>query len=138
MERGHRSGGSAGLAELIDKHGEALYADLLFYYKTDLVEVVKGVGPAPSLLLAQIRRLPDTSLTAAMIRGGREHFGWGVDRHILADIYDSQNQTTRAAGNWAKKPPDIPPWPRPKPDDETEKKPVTVKQLYARFQTLGK
>lgn len=135
MGQGHPDGGSYGLGELIDKYGEGLYPDLLFYFQTDLVEVIEGKGPAPSLVLALIRRLPDTSLTHALMRGGREHFGWGVDRHILADIYDSQNQTTRAAGNWEKKPPDIAPWPRPKTAEQLKaKKPVTVRDLYARFQ----
>lgn len=82
-------------------------------------------------------RLPDTSLTVALASGGREHFGWGVDRHMQADLYDALNQNTRASGNWGKKgPPKIPSWPRPKPDQKKpeEKKPVSVAELYARFQ----
>jgi hypothetical protein len=132
MGQQHRAGGSHGLGELIDKYGEGLYPDLLFYYNVDLVDVIEGRGKAPSLVLTLISRLPDTSLTHALLRGGREHFGWGADRHLLADIYDSQNQTTRAAGNWAKKPPEIAPWPRPKTAEK--KKPVTVRDLYAQFQ----
>ena len=52
--------------------------------------------------------LPDTSLTAALASGGREHYGWGVDRHLAADTYDALNLNTRATGNWRKKPPDLP------------------------------
>lgn len=84
------------------------------------------------MLVSLIQRLPDTSLTAALAQGGRSYFGWGLDRHIAADIYDATNQTTRAAGNWAKKAPDIPAWPRPK-TGPSEKKPVTVRELHARF-----
>lgn len=68
-----------------------------------------------------------------MANGGREHFGWSTDRHILADIYDAVNANTRATGNWKKKAPDIPAWPRPTRDDAKKKKRVTVADLYARF-----
>jgi hypothetical protein len=61
-----------------------------------------------------VQRLPDTSLTAGLARGGVEHFGWGTDRHLMAHLIDALNQNTRATGQWKKKPPDIPPVPRPK------------------------
>jgi hypothetical protein len=102
--------------------------------------VIAGRGPAPALVLALAQRLPDTSLTVALASGGRQHFGWGVDRHLLADVYDALNQNTRATGNWAKgKVPTFPAWPRPKPAAEAAKadqprKPVTVADLYQRFQ----
>lgn len=78
-------------------------------------------------------------MTSALAQGGAEHFGWGVDRHIAADTYDALNQNTRATGQWAKKAPDIPAWPRPKTGrtPEAEKKPVTVKDLYAVFSNRG-
>jgi hypothetical protein len=49
------------------------------------------------------------------------------------------NQNTRATGNWAKnKVPTFPAWPRPKPADAntagTPRRPVTVADLYQRFQ----
>lgn len=79
-----------------------------------------------------MQRLPDTSLTAALASGGRDHFGWGVDRHMSAHLYDAINQNTRATGNWAKgKAPKIPEFPRPKSKAKTEhKKPVTVADLF--------
>lgn len=79
-----------------------------------------------------IKRLPDTSLYFAHLMGGREHFGWGQDRHLLADIYDAVSTNTAATGNW-KKPPTIPEWPRPKTALSEPKKRVTVKDLWARF-----
>jgi len=82
------------------------------------------------------RRLPDTSMTVALASGGREHFGWGTDRHMQADIFDALNVQTRATGNW-KKPPTFPLWPRPgsartTKSPETNKK-VSVADLYNKF-----
>ncbi|GIF02230.1 hypothetical protein [Paractinoplanes rishiriensis] len=109
------------------------------YYGVDLTQVIAGHGPAPSLVLALAQRLPDTSLTVALAAGGRQHFGWGVDRHLMADVFDAVNQNTRATGHWAKgKAPTIPAWPRPKPAgpaaDPSPRRPVTVADLYQRFQ----
>lgn len=114
-----------------------MYPDLLFHYNVDLTEVIAGRGPAPRLVIALLQRLPDTSLTTALASGGREHFGWGVDRHIAADQFDAINQNTRASGQWGKKgAPKIAPWPRPNPKAKSpeKKKPVSVADLYRRFQ----
>lgn len=102
-----------------------------------MIDVIQGNGPSPRITLNLAQRLPDTSLTSALASGGREHFGWGLDRHIAADQFDAINQNTRAAGNWGKKgPPKIQSWPRPNRKHKTpeEKKPVTVAELYKRFQ----
>ncbi|MEU6572288.1 hypothetical protein [Streptomyces sp. NPDC046805] len=102
--------------------------------------MIAGRGPAPALVLALVQGLPDTSLTIALASGGREHHGWGVDRHMAADIFDAINQNTRATGQWGKgKAPKIPLWPRPKPakkDAGTEGKKgrrVSVADLYNKF-----
>lgn len=108
------------------------------------MDVIEGRGPSPYFVLALARRLPDTSLTIALASGGRDHFGWGVDRHMQADIYDAINQNTRATGNWGKgRAPKIPGWPRPKPlkkpnkgDGGTKKKAgkrVSVAEIYRKF-----
>lgn len=81
-----------------------------------------------------MQRLPDDSLTSALANGGRQHFGWGTDRHLMADLYDAINLNTKATGNWKKgAQPDLPPWPRPARDGGTGKKPVTLADIYARF-----
>ena len=84
-----------------------------------------------------MQRLPDTSLTVALASGGREYFGWGVDRHMNADIYDTLNFNTLATGEYAKgKAPKLPPFPRPtsKPEEtKTGKVKATVASIYARF-----
>ncbi|WP_420312547.1 hypothetical protein ACOB87_37935 [Streptomyces sp. YS-B37] len=105
----------------------------------DLTEVIAGRGPAPALVLALVQRLPDTSLTIALASGGRDHFGWGLDRHIQADIFDAINQNTRATGQWGKgKAPKIPLWPRPKPEKKTKGegkkgRRISVADLYSKF-----
>lgn len=98
------------------------------------MDVIEGRGPAPSLVIALLMRLPDTSLTRALAAGGRDHFGWGMERHMAADIYDAISQNTRASGQWGKKgAPSIPPYPRPKVTVKGEKPKVTVRQLHAQL-----
>ncbi|WP_432482596.1 hypothetical protein [Kineococcus esterisolvens] len=99
--------------------------------------MIAGRGPSPALVGLLVQRLPDDSLTAALATGGREHFGWGIDRHLLADLFDALNANTRATGNWGKgKAPKIPLWPRPKPKAKKQeaKKPSSVAELFAKFQ----
>ncbi|GAB2329228.1 hypothetical protein STREPTOSP366_43970 [Streptomyces variabilis] len=78
-------------------------------------------------------------MTVALASGGREFLGWGVDRHMAADLFDALNANTRATGNWGKgKAPKIPQYPRPKAKSTTTasttpKKPVSVAEIYARL-----
>jgi hypothetical protein len=102
--------------------------------------VIAGRGPSPALVNLLVQRLPDTSLTVALASGGREHFGWGIDRHLKADIFDALNQNTRATGQWGKgKAPKFQPWPRPKAPKKKESskaKParrVSVAEIYKKF-----
>ncbi|MGV9312587.1 hypothetical protein ACWDR0_10370 [Streptomyces sp. NPDC003691] len=85
-----------------------------------------------------MERLPDTSLTTALASGGREHFGWGQDRHLSADLFDAINQNTRSTGQWEKgKVPKIPVYPRPQAKTapaDTPAKPRSVAEIYQHFQ----
>jgi hypothetical protein len=95
--------------------------------------VVEGEIPA-SFVLALIERLPEESMTIAQFKGGREkwreHFGWSRDRHMLADLFDVIQVNTEATGQWKKKPPELPRYPRPQQASQ-KKKPLTVAQLHA-------
>ncbi|MFD6636771.1 hypothetical protein ACFWDN_13250 [Micromonospora chalcea] len=106
------------------------------------METIAGHGPSPLVVMAYVQRLPDTSLTAALASGGRQFFGWGRDRAMIADLIDALNQNTRATGNWGKgKAPKIPEYERPKAKKKRKVaapaepgKPVTVADLYKHFQ----
>lgn len=97
--------------------------------------MIAGRGPSPALVRLLVQRLPDTSLTVALAGGGRQHFGWGVDRHLAADTFDALNQNTRASGQWGKKgAPKIKPYPRPKSRMAAAKDRVkSVADLYKKF-----
>jgi len=86
-----------------------------------------------SFVIALIQRLPDESMTVAMRTGGREkwyeHFGWGADRHLLANVFDAVQINTRATGNWKNKPPEMPMTPRPKVE-KTRPKVTSVAELH--------
>ncbi|MFJ9827701.1 hypothetical protein ACIRSU_25555 [Streptomyces sp. NPDC101160] len=74
----------------------------------------------------------------ALASGSREHFGWGQDRHLAADLFDAINQNTRATGQWGKgKAPKIPHYPRPqakKTEKQKPRKPRSVADIYKHFQ----
>jgi len=99
-----------------------MYADLLRYYQVDLTEVVAGRGPRPALVLALVEALPDDSATMAAMRGGREWRGWTKQTSVLSDVFDAINANTRATGRWKRRPPTIPPYPRPEPSGKAAKK----------------
>ncbi|MFY1688180.1 hypothetical protein [Plantactinospora sp. WMMB782] len=102
---------------------------------------MRGDGPDPVLVLAAVRALPDTSLTAALSAGGRDHYGWGVDRHLRANLFDALNLNTRASGHWGKKPPPkFPEFPRPKSKPKKSAEPkqkVTVRDVFRRLTNRG-
>lgn len=115
MDGGDPAGGSAGLAELIDKYGEQILADFQSEYGLNLVEVLRPGGMSPRQVLALIRQLPPESRTVAALRGGDQFQGWGVDRYLLANVIDAINQNTYAfiAANSKRKPKAPKPVPRP-------------------------
>ncbi|WP_238323847.1 hypothetical protein [Salinispora pacifica] len=98
--------------------------------------MIEGRGPSPTLVLAYVQRLPDTSLTVALASGGRDRFGWGQDRYLLADLFDAITTNTRATGNWQKgKAPKFDAYPRPRSKSQAgPKKPASVADIYKRLQ----
>jgi len=78
-------------------------------------------------------------MTSALVAGGPEHFGWGLDRWLLKHTYDALNQNTRATGNWKKgSTPDFPPFPGPGEAVKAVKdkgKRTSVRDIFNRFST---
>lgn len=107
----------------------AVYRDLLHHYGVDLVEVVQGRGPHPALVFSLIEGLPtDNSLIYAARLGGVEHFGWGIQAHMAANLFDAMQLNTRVSGNWKKgKAPDLPMAHRPGSKTKKKKRPVGSK-----------
>jgi hypothetical protein len=105
----------------------------LYYYGINLVDVIEGRGPHPVVVYLCAQRLPDDSMTAALLQGGREYFGWGTDRHMAAALFDAVNVNTKATGHWKKgKAPDFPEWPRPGKTKANKAKPQTsLAELHA-------
>lgn len=125
MEGDHAAGGSAGLAELIDKHGEEIYFDLHHYAGLNLVDALRdGSGYSPRQLLALIRQLPLESATVAALRGGSQFRGWGLDRYISSQMVDALQENTyvTAATSGALKRKPKPPKPSYRPNKDEGKK----------------
>lgn len=81
-----------------------------------------------------VRRLPDSSLTHALMQGDSSLFGWGQDRHLQADLYDAITFNTQVAMQAAgAKNPDLPRWPRPGTPSPEEKPKVTVASLWGQL-----
>jgi hypothetical protein len=116
MDRGYAAGGSGALGELIDEHGEAVFADLVQYYGLNLAQALReGSGSSPRQILVLIRQLPPESRTVAQIRGGDAFLGWGTDRYLQAVTVDAIRELTFAfvSANSKKKPMQPEPVPRP-------------------------
>jgi hypothetical protein len=135
---GHSAGGSAGLAELIDKHGEELYFDLHHYAGLNLVQALRyGSGYSPRQILTLVRQLPLESATVAAIRGGHQFRGWGVDRYMMANVVDAVNENTYAtiavSGATKRKPKQPEPVWRPKGLKDGKPKRSTFAAMAASF-----
>jgi hypothetical protein len=97
VAEGDPDGGSLALGELIDEHGAALVADFRSHFHVWLWDAIEELSPR--ILLALVGELPDNGSFAASVQGGREFQGWGIDRHMLANLYDA----TATAGGLTKK-----------------------------------
>lgn len=118
MGRGDPGGGSAGLARLIDRHGEQLVADFQSEYGLNLALILQpGSGYAPKTVLALVQQLPPNSRTIAAVRGGDQFLGWDADRYLTAALLDAVRETTYAviATNSAKGKKPKPPKPVERP-----------------------
>ena len=83
------TGGTEGLAGLIDDYGEAIEADLQEYFGLDLLDVFRPDGRlTPGKVLRLLSQLGVESRTVAEMAGNRDLRGWTQDRAILADLWD--------------------------------------------------
>ncbi|AEL17858.1 tail assembly chaperone [Mycobacterium phage Trixie] len=118
-------GGSRALAELIDKFGGAILADLLQYYRVDLRDLFSDENPiSPRFVLALVLCLPRDGAFFAERRGGQQYRGWDEDRYALADIYDAiqaGNHMFMMANRDPSKPKPKAPKSYPRPDDDKTK-----------------
>lgn len=123
-------GGSLAVAELVDKAGAAIYADLLEYYGVDLVEAIRSASPSPRRLLALLRWLPPGCRMRAQLEDEPRLFGWTREAEVGADQWDAI-MANMVGTAWGKiKAPD--PYPRPGVK-RSEKVPKTVRGLASMF-----
>lgn len=102
MDRVGTGGGSLYLGELIDEHGFALAADFLTEYGIRLADVLFVWSPREVLALVEV--LPPAGRFQAHLAGGekwREWWGWGTDRHMLADLFNLHVQINTEKGKKA-------------------------------------
>lgn len=80
-------GGSRALAELIDKHGEAIEATLASF-GVDLYDVFRG-DVLPSKVFRLLKWSPPDSPWRASVNGGVDRLGWtGGAAPVMADVWD--------------------------------------------------
>lgn len=102
-----------------------------------MLATIEGRGVPPALVLLYVQGLPDHCLTHALMRGGREHYGWGDDRHLSASIFDALQFNTEASGRWGKKPPSLARWPRPTDTQKADEQPKKGRSVADLFRLLG-
>ncbi|QHJ86534.1 tail assembly chaperone [Mycobacterium phage Mabel] len=118
-------GGSKALAGLIDKHGEAIFADLLHYYRVDLRDLFSDESKfSPRMILALILWLPTDSAFYASRQGGPQYMGWDPDRYAAVAAVNAllaNNHIHALVNRDPKKPKPKAPEPFPTPGDYDNK-----------------
>lgn len=126
MDGNVSAGGSRVLAELIDKHGEAILSDFEHYYpNVDLLDLFAEESPlSPRYVLSLIIWLPTDTALAASRRGGPQFRGWDEDRYALVTLVNEMragNHLTLLVNRDPKKgSKPKPPEPFPTPDSKTK------------------
>lgn len=93
-------------------------------------------------MLSFVEGLPHEGMFNAMRRAKstedyHRFLGWDTNAAIGADIFDAIYANTRMTGMWEKnKVPDFPPYPN-RPAPPKEKKKLTVRDLFNKFQKAG-
>lgn len=110
----------------------ALMADFQQFYGLDLADLWRGTLSARRALIL-VGHLDDIveSRYRALKRGGLEHLGWGIDRHIAADTRDMLLAIGAGLGGEKTTAADM--WPRPQSEADA---PVEVGTI-ADFDEVG-
>lgn len=87
-----------------------------------LTDVYKFDGSLPVWEAAiLLKQLPPSSRTSAALQGGREYWGWDIDRYILSSLLDAINVNTFAFVSANSKKKVKPPVPMARPGDAERK-----------------
>lgn len=111
-----------------------MFADFREYYNLRLSDVLDWDGSLPvweAAILA--KELPHSSRTMAMIQGGKEYWGWTLDRHLLATLVDSVNVDTYAFVQANSKKKIKLPAPTPRPGDADRKREENANNPFAQM-----
>ncbi|MEO3860122.1 hypothetical protein [Acrocarpospora sp. B8E8] len=133
MDAGGQVGGSLGLIELLDSHGDELLADFRRFYQLDLLDLRRGLL-SPVLVLALIRHLPLDSAYVSALRG-TEYTGWDRNTYVMADLYDAIRELAYLyVSSHAENPKKVKPFPPyPRPGVQVAAKPAKPTPLLARL-----
>ncbi|AGK87503.1 tail assembly chaperone [Mycobacterium phage HINdeR] len=129
-------GGSIELADLIDRYGGCILADLQLHYGVDLRDLFSEDNPlSPRYVLTLLRYMPDDSATFAEMRGGQEFRGWNEDRYQNTAMVDAIRGLLYAfilahTGKNSRKPAAPEPWPTPDRKNRKERQKKTPGSFY--------
>lgn len=129
-------GGSLELADLIDRYGGCILADLKLHYGVDLRDLFSEVDPlSPRYVLTLLRYMPSDSATFAEMRGGQEFRGWDEDRYQNTAMVDAIRGLLYAfilahTGKNSRKPAAPEPWPTPDRKNRKERQKKTPGSFY--------
>lgn len=79
----------------------------------DLIEVINGNGPPPSVVLELVRYLPPGSACESIQLEAPDMLGYDIAARILLNVSDWSQATMMSAGQWGKKRPKFTPETRP-------------------------
>ena len=116
MDGRHSSGGSQGLAQLIDEYGEFIAADFQEYYGVDLRDIFDPKARlTPLWVLLLLKGLPEGSRFVAEKRGGQHFRGWDATRYATVSLVNAVRalQWTYVAAHSKSKPKQPDPFPMP-------------------------
>lgn len=95
MDGGLGTGGSLVLADLIERHGAIIYADLLRYYQVDISTLVSDSPEiSPKQAIALLENLPPESKSLAYISEVPSSYGWDTRAYLLAGLIDTIRENT--------------------------------------------